>query len=103
MTETITGTISYGTLRTQDLLPTFLDTLRDIAPAHYEQLMVSPFGAIPAYAQEDDESEWWSSEDAADLLSELSDALDEHAPEGHCFGAHPGDGADFGFWPTEDD
>ena len=97
----MTGTISYGTLRNQDLLPTFLDTLRDIAPVHYEQIMFSPFGAIPAHAQEDDDADWWVSEDAYDLLSELTDALDEHAPEGYYFGAHSNSDADvdFGFWP----
>ena len=50
--------ISEGTLRTQDLLPAFLDALRTIAPAHYEQLLVLPFGFIPAHALDNDQDDW---------------------------------------------
>lgn len=96
-------TISEDTLRTQDLLPAFLEALNEVAPAHYEQLLVLPFGSIPAHAQEDEDSEWWDSEDAGWKLAELVDLLDEHAPEGTYFGAHEGDGACFGFWMVEEE
>ena len=52
----MTTIISEGTLRTQDLLPAFLDALREVAPAHYEQLATLPLAFIPAYAQENEES-----------------------------------------------
>jgi hypothetical protein len=33
-------------------------------------------------------------------VAELEDSLDEIAAQhGLCFGAHEGDGSDFGFWP----
>jgi hypothetical protein len=97
-----TGTVIHGTLRTRDLIPAFLDCLRDVAPDHYAGYMVAPFGPIPAHVQDEgDSSEWWNSEDASALLEELTDTLNEHAPEGYYFGAHPGDGSDFGFWENE--
>lgn len=38
------------------------------------------------------------------LLNEnIWTAMEDHAPDGSYFGAHPGDGADFGYWPSEDD
>jgi hypothetical protein len=93
------GTVIHGTLRPQDLIPTFLDLAREYAPEHYAQLCASPFGPIPAHAAEDDEAEWWHSEDAGYLLDELFDLLDENAPAYCVFAAHEGDGSDFGFCP----
>lgn len=99
-------TVSTATLRAQDLLPKFLDALSVVAPEAYQQLMVpgAGFSAVPAHALEDEDDEWWQSEDCAWLLNEiLFDALNEHAPEGYYFGAHEGDGACFGFWSNEED
>ena len=101
-TTTIIGSVIAGTHRPQDLIPAFLDALAKLDPAAYEQLMVSPFPLPPAYAQEDDDCEWWDSEEASYYLDDIFDALDSVAPEGYYFGAHPGDGSDFGFWPIEE-
>jgi len=96
------GTVIHGTLRTQDLLPVLLDELRERDPAAYAQMVMQPFGLIPSYALEDEDSEWWDSEDACWLLEEVIEALDNCAPEGYFFGAHPGDASDFGYWPLEE-
>jgi len=116
------GTVSHGTLRVQDLLPAFLDTLSQLDPAGYSKLILeldkeyqrfvpcAPPVGIACYGggyckglDLCDDDTWWSSERADELLRAVFDALDELAPEGACFGSHPGDGSDFGFWPIEDD
>jgi hypothetical protein len=97
------GTLIHATLRTQDLIPCFLDAVREYAPAEYEQIMVSAFGPIPAYVQDEGDScEWWQSDDASYLLEDLFNILNDVAPAGYYFGAHEGDGSDFGFWPLSE-
>ena len=98
----IEGTVIEGTLRNQDLLPAFISLLRKVAPDAYVQLMVCAFSPIPAYADDDKDSSWWESEDAYALLESLMDELDQCADEGYYFGAHPGDGSDFGYWKFEE-
>src|SRR5579884_541198 len=45
--------------------------------------------------------EYFASEDADRDWEALIDALNEYAPDFMYFGAHPGDGADYGFWLPE--
>lgn len=91
--------ISHGTMRPADLIPAFLDELArhdpDTAASYREE--------IPPAALEDDRAEFWDTEDAASILDSLFDALDSAAPAGCYFGAHPGDGSDYGFWMTAED
>jgi len=42
-------------------------------------------------------------EDAMWVIGQLVDLLNEDLPEGMYFGANEGDGADFGYWPMNDD
>lgn len=94
--------IIHGTMRPQDLIPAFIDALREFNPDGYAQIMSSCFGPIPSWVEDEGDScEWWNGDDAAALLESLFDALDECAPEGCYFGAHPGDGSDYGFWEIE--
>jgi len=93
------GSLIAGTLCPQDLIPCFLEAVAEFAPAHYEGLMASAFGPIPAYVQDEGtDSPWWQSEEASALLENLTDILNEVAPEDCYFGTHPGDGSDFGWW-----
>lgn len=99
-------TVSNATMRAQDLLPKFLDALKVLAPEAHQQLTMpgAGFSAVPDHALEDEDAEWWRSEDCGYLINEvLWDALNEHCPEGFYFGSHEGDGACYGFWPHEED
>jgi len=105
------GSLIHGTHRTQDLIPAFMSAISRIANEkpegfdhkHASALEVALLNAVPSHAQEDDAAEWWDSEDASYLLNEeLLDSLCDCAPEGFYFGAHEGDGSDFGFWEDEE-
>jgi hypothetical protein len=93
-------TIISGTYRNQDLIPAFTSALSELNPEGYAQILLNPI--VPAYAQEDHDSEWWDSEDAVGVLDVLINALEECHQDDYYFGAHPGDGSDFGFWKYED-
>ena len=91
------GTVSSGTLRSEDLIPAFSSVLFDLdrEVGEYRDLLLRSDLALGIPEDErDPEMLGW-------IVDELMDALDDCAPEGYVFGAHPGDGADFGFWPGE--
>lgn len=97
------GTVIHGTMRTQDIIPVLLECLEEVDPAAHAQMLMGSFGPIPAYVEDEgDDSDWWTSMDAQYLLEDLFLALDGAAPDGYYFGAHPGDGSDYGFWELED-
>ncbi len=88
------GSVSTCTMRSEDLVPAFMDCLMDLdigTATMIEKEYPEMFGDDPDYG----------SDDADELLEALFDALDACAPEGHYFGAHPGDGSDYGFWEIE--
>lgn len=86
--------VSYGTLRPQDLFPAFLDVIKGTEESkHFEQM-------YPDDAKQDPEHPWYESKECQKLLDELMDKLDELAPEGYRFGSTD-DWSDFGFWKDE--
>lgn len=97
----LAGTVSHGTLRNSDLLSAFSDELALIvaeSPNYAHEILVVEASALLAGAGEDACNHGDAAERATELVHELIDALDEHAPEGHYFGAIEGDGSDFGWW-----
>lgn len=94
------GTVIHGTLRTADLLDAFADELERLItmaslPADPHPGNMTLVHEARAVAPETDEAD--------EIVQDLIDALNEYAPDGHYFGSHPGDGADFGFWAVEED
>ncbi|MBO0715708.1 MAG: hypothetical protein J2P55_00025 [Rhizobiales bacterium] len=102
------GTVIHGTLKTDDLLESFASELEhniqrnaqafasDALQAERNRLtalITEARGAIGA----DDVGGM-----ASDIVDSLIDALQAFAPDGHYFGTHEGDGADFGYWPCDD-
>ena len=94
------GSVSSGTLRPEDLIPSFLWECNRLYLSHYERHLVRniarAFHALP--------DEWSDEqvEQAGYLLEELTTFLEAHTPDYCTFGSHPGDGADFGVWPDWD-
>lgn len=112
LTPTV-GTISHGTLRTEDLLRRFTDALAEFGDQS-DQLLVGiaralltrlePVSEQPLAGTEDEEDDESDDEnieeEAAELIDDLTNRLDEIAAQhGLYFGNTEGDGSDFGFWP----
>lgn len=102
------GTLIHGTLREADLLTAFADELehqlhgRD-APGNCgqdNQHYVDQVDEARECLDDDGEVTEDKQEAAAELVNDLMDSLNDFAPEYTHFGAHEGDGADFGCWPS---
>jgi len=99
------GTVSSGTMREEDLIPDFCYQLSQLArqsgilPAKARRAHLALVKEIEARMEGED---YFESEDAGyDLNESLFDALNEYSAPYFYFGAHPGDGADYGFWLSE--
>src|ERR1700743_525738 len=95
------GSVSHGTLRPEDLIPVFLDTLRTLSDSAEE--------FFKKYVVNDDQLEHgelymcingdlFLNEEIGEVVDALIDRLGELALPFFYFGVHPGDGSDFGFW-----
>lgn len=88
------GSISSGTLRTGDLLSAFADELDYQLGRQATRFPRRNLRKLVNEARRADDD----MRDAPEIVSELQDALQQFAPPYAYFGAHPGDGADFGYW-----
>ena len=97
------GSISSGTMRSEDLISEFADVLRNLAnDAAPVRFTGEPDPNHVKLCDEADALEDYDSDDAEYILDELMIALNEYAPDYFYFGTHPGDGADYGFWIVDD-
>lgn len=92
------GTVSHGTLRSEDLLDAFLWEAEHLRLTKDERSRVRE---IRAASKADEDADYWISGDAEEDVNTLQDILGNHVPPYCYFGAHPGDGSDFGVWISE--
>jgi hypothetical protein len=92
------GSVSHGTMRNIDLIDRFSGVLAVLDQQTATALAVKYVIPDTSAFQKDN----FENELASEYVYELFDALDACAPEGMYFGAHEGDGSDYGFWPNED-
>ncbi len=90
------GSVSSGTMLPEDLIPSFLWELE-----HQAKLHKGHKGLIEEINERMEDEEYFDSEDADYDLDALFDALNEYCMPYFYFGAHPGDGADYGYWLSE--
>ena len=93
----------HGTFRACDLIPAFLVAIANTS--EYAQIVQTNDWNLKVIFDclANDQDERWESDDMSYFLNEtLFDILNDYAPEGYYFGAHPGDGSDFGFWVIDD-
>ena len=98
MVKAEVGSISHGTLRQPDLLNAFADTLASLDRTFDD----SEAKALATLLEIDSGYCAGLPDAAAAVLDDLDDRLQGFAPPYCYFGAHPGDGSDFGFWPDFD-
>lgn len=91
--------VSQATMRPEDLIPSFINAIRTIDTSIEPQLS-RKLDDMEVDMQEDG---YFESDDCQYDLDWLSDVLDSYAPDGFYFGAHPGDGSDYGFWQYEEE
>ena len=106
MSNTATiGSVISGTTNARDLIPAFMKEINALGGS-MPSFADSPINDLMntdswLEAKADAAEAYLESEEAYWDLEELFDALDEMSPEFAFFGAHPDDGADYGFWPVE--
>jgi hypothetical protein len=105
------GTVSHGTMREEDLIPDFVWELKQLAKrckyvagkTRREHVKLARDIEKRMHSENSVLSDdYYASEDASYDLESLFDALGEYAGPYFYFGAHPGDGCDYGFWLSED-
>ena len=103
------GIISEATMRSEDLIPKFMDFLEAVAERcdiqeevarlqeEVEKLELEDVKGYGEYYKDPEQASW--------ILNDwqgIWDLIDSIAPEFCYFGAHEGDGACYGFWTSDE-
>jgi len=90
------GTISHGTLRSEDLAAAIIHVAERIPKEGFPSDLLSDLRHVAFDQRVEDE------ETDSEVICDAMDALQEYAPP-YCYvGMHPGDGSDLGVWPDID-
>jgi len=89
------GTIIHATMRPEDLIPAFMDALKEYNPERVVHFGDVDFDDIEQWVEDHPEEASWTLED-------LFNYLEEVAPPFCYFGSKEGDGSDYGFWLSTD-
>ncbi len=93
------GSVSHATMRPEDLIPRFISELQSQKPLHREHRKL--IREIKRNQRTMKNPAYYDNEQVSWDLDALFDALDQYAPAYFYFGAHPGDGSDYGYWLDE--
>jgi hypothetical protein len=98
------GTIIHATLRDEDLIPAFIDAIEPHLAQLDPGMNIAIKDLISRWNRLDDAGidEYCETDESSYDLDELFNALDSIAPPYMYFGAHVGDGSDFGYWISDD-
>ena len=106
------GSISHGTLRPSDLVESFwselefrigrFDWFKDSTIAERDKFVSALWDISETVWPGDDGSMTDDDETISAAVDELAELLQYFAPPYCYFGAHDGDGSDFGYWPSWD-
>jgi hypothetical protein len=93
------GVISDHTMEPEDTVPALVEALESVRDADMHPLTVNLLDVMldDPYDPERDEA------DAPEIVSDLMDVLQEHAPAFTYVGAHSGDGSCLGVFPDENE
>lgn len=91
------GSVSEATMRAEDLIPSFVSELRWLGHRSKELTRIEK-----RIARLSESDPYWQDEIAQWDIERLENMLQEHALPYMYFGAHPGDGSDYGFWLSEE-
>ena len=93
------GSVSSGTMRSEDLIPTFLWEVKQLRLTRAERGLVNDIERRSAdNGNANDVETYWQSELADWDIDALFDILGNHVPDYCYFASHPGDGACYGVW-----
>ena len=99
------GSVSSGTMQERDLIPAFLDELDWQVRQGKKRGYLKEINRIRRAADKEITEElddYFTSESASFDLEYLFNSLNDFAAPYFYFGSHPGDGADYGYWLSED-